>query len=110
MTSLDEVGRKLVPRQGSEIGCLELLDNRRYVTTLTPGSKPRCRSISGWSIVASHYSIMAACGDIDLMQASRWLATGVSLIAIEVFKMQHDPFGIIEIAGEPVQCFRRAAQ
>ena len=39
--SLGEVGRnKLVPRKGSEIGCLELLDNRRYVTALTPGSKP----------------------------------------------------------------------
>jgi Domain of unknown function (DUF4868) len=38
--SLDEVGRKLAPRKGSEIGCLELLDNRRYVTALTPGSKP----------------------------------------------------------------------
>ena len=38
--SLDKVGRKLAPSNGSEIGCLELLDNRRYVTALTRGSKP----------------------------------------------------------------------
>jgi hypothetical protein len=38
--TLDTVGRKLAPRKGSEIACLELLDNRRYVTALKPGPKP----------------------------------------------------------------------
>jgi hypothetical protein len=37
---LEEVGRKLAPRNGSEIACLELLDNRRYTTMLKPGAKP----------------------------------------------------------------------
>jgi hypothetical protein len=34
---LEKAGRKMVPRKGSEIGCLELLDDRRYTTTLKPG-------------------------------------------------------------------------
>jgi len=37
---LEKAGRKMVPGKGSEIGCLELLDDRRYTTTLKPGSKP----------------------------------------------------------------------
>lgn len=37
---LENVGRKLAPGKGSEIACLELLDNRRYTTTLKPGPKP----------------------------------------------------------------------
>ena len=37
---LEKAGRKMVPRKGSEIGCLELLDDRRYTTTLKPGTKP----------------------------------------------------------------------
>ena len=37
---LDMAGRKLTPKEGSEIGCLELLDHRRYTTTLRPGAKP----------------------------------------------------------------------
>lgn len=37
---LENVGRKVAPRKGSEIACLELLDNRRYITTLKPGPKP----------------------------------------------------------------------
>ena len=38
--ALDNVGRKLTPARGNEIACLELLDNRRYTTTLKPGPKP----------------------------------------------------------------------
>ena len=38
--ALENVGRKLAPGKGSEIACLELLDNRRYITTLKPGPKP----------------------------------------------------------------------
>jgi Putative transposase/Kiwa protein KwaB-like len=38
--ALDNVGRKLAPVRGNEIACLKLLDNRRYTTTLKPGSKP----------------------------------------------------------------------
>jgi hypothetical protein len=34
------------------------------------------------------------------MQAARRPAKGIWLIAIEMFKMQHDPFRVIEIAGE----------
>jgi hypothetical protein len=37
---LEKVGRKLAPRKGSEIACLELLDDRRYITTLKSGPKP----------------------------------------------------------------------
>jgi hypothetical protein len=37
---LETAGRKLRPGHGSEIACLELLDNRRYTTTLKPGPKP----------------------------------------------------------------------
>lgn len=37
---LEKAGRKLAPGKGSEIACLELLDNRRYTTTLKPGPKP----------------------------------------------------------------------
>ena len=38
---LENVGHnKLAPQEGSEIGCLELLDNRRYTTALTTGGKP----------------------------------------------------------------------
>jgi hypothetical protein len=43
---------------------------------------------------------MAVRGKPNLMQATRRVAKAVSLIAIEMFKMQHDPFGVIEIAGE----------
>jgi hypothetical protein len=38
--ALENVGRKLAPGRGSEIACLELLDNRRYTTTLKSGPKP----------------------------------------------------------------------
>lgn len=38
--TLGKAGRKLVPTKGSEIGCLELLDNRRYTTALKPGVRP----------------------------------------------------------------------
>jgi hypothetical protein len=38
--ALENVGRKLGPVRGSEIACLELLDNRRYITALKPGPKP----------------------------------------------------------------------
>jgi hypothetical protein len=37
---LVKAGRKLAPGKGSEIGCLEILDHRRYTTTLRPGLKP----------------------------------------------------------------------
>jgi hypothetical protein len=37
---LEKVGRKLVPKAGDEIGCLELLDHRRYTTALKGGPKP----------------------------------------------------------------------
>lgn len=37
---LGAAGRKIVPKKGSEIGCLELLDHRRYTTALRPGLKP----------------------------------------------------------------------
>ena len=37
---LEQKGRKLVPAKGSEIGCLEMLDDRRYTTALKPGPKP----------------------------------------------------------------------
>ena len=37
---LEKVGRKLVPKAGDEIGCLELLDHRRYTTALKAGPKP----------------------------------------------------------------------
>jgi hypothetical protein len=34
------VGRKLAPAAGSELGILEMLDDRRYTTALKPGQKP----------------------------------------------------------------------
>ena len=37
---LERAGRKLSPAKGSELGCLELLDHRRYTTALRPGQKP----------------------------------------------------------------------
>jgi Domain of unknown function (DUF4868) len=37
---LEKKGSKLIPARGSEIGCLELLDDRRYTTALKPGPKP----------------------------------------------------------------------
>lgn len=37
---LEKAGRKMAPMKGSETGCLELLDHRRYTTTLKPGPKP----------------------------------------------------------------------
>jgi Domain of unknown function (DUF4868) len=37
---LEMKGHKLVPAKGSEIGCLEMLDDRRYTTSLKPGPKP----------------------------------------------------------------------
>ena len=50
---------------------------------------------------------MAACRNPDLMQAPRGGAIGAASIAIEVLKMQHDPFVAIEIPGEGVQSSRR---
>lgn len=38
--ALERAGRKLAPARGSEIGCLEILDHRRYTTALRPGPKP----------------------------------------------------------------------
>jgi hypothetical protein len=37
---LKKKGRNLIPEKGSEIGCLEMLDDRRYTTALKPGPKP----------------------------------------------------------------------
>jgi hypothetical protein len=37
---LEVSGRKLTPMRGSEIACLELLDDRRYTTALKPGARP----------------------------------------------------------------------
>lgn len=37
---LERSGRKLAPARGSEVGCLELLDHRRYTTALRPGQEP----------------------------------------------------------------------
>lgn len=37
---LIENGRKLTPAKGSELGVLEMLDDRRYTTALKPGQKP----------------------------------------------------------------------
>jgi hypothetical protein len=37
---LENAGRKLIPREGSELGFLEMLDDRRYTTALRSGSKP----------------------------------------------------------------------
>lgn len=37
---LERSHRKLTPAKGSELGCLELLDHRRYTTALRPGSRP----------------------------------------------------------------------
>lgn len=37
---LERSNRKLTPAKGSELGCLELLDHRRYTTALRPGSRP----------------------------------------------------------------------
>jgi hypothetical protein len=37
---LEHTGGKLVPLKGSEIGLLEMLDDRRYTTALRPGPKP----------------------------------------------------------------------
>jgi Domain of unknown function (DUF4868) len=36
----DKKGLKLCPAKGSEIGCLEMLDDRRYTTALKSGPKP----------------------------------------------------------------------
>jgi len=36
---LVETGRKLAPATGSELGILEMLDDRRYTTALKPGQK-----------------------------------------------------------------------
>jgi hypothetical protein len=38
--ALEKAGRKMTPAKGSEIGCLELLDHRRYTTTLGLSPKP----------------------------------------------------------------------
>ena len=37
---LIENGRKLTPEKGSELGVLEMLDDRRYTTALKTGQKP----------------------------------------------------------------------
>jgi hypothetical protein len=37
---LMEIARKLTPEKGSELGCLEMLDDRRYTTALKSGPKP----------------------------------------------------------------------
>lgn len=37
---LKKSGAKLVPERGSEIGCLEMLDDRRYTTSFRKGPKP----------------------------------------------------------------------
>jgi hypothetical protein len=36
---LEKMGRKLTPAKGNELGCLELLDDRRYTAALRPGPK-----------------------------------------------------------------------
>ncbi|WP_422001735.1 Kiwa anti-phage protein KwaB-like domain-containing protein [Reyranella sp.] len=36
---LRRAGDKIVPAKGSELGCLEILDHRRYTTALRPGPK-----------------------------------------------------------------------
>src|SRR3984893_6211885 len=37
---LKRTGTKIVPDKGSELGCLEMLDDRRYTTALRSGAKP----------------------------------------------------------------------
>ena len=37
---LENTGGKFVPAKGSEIGLLEMLDDRRYTTALKPGPRP----------------------------------------------------------------------
>jgi Domain of unknown function (DUF4868) len=37
---LENIGGKFVPAKGSEIGLLEMLDDRRYTTALKPGPRP----------------------------------------------------------------------
>ena len=57
-------------------------------------------SISCGGVVASHKPIVAADESPNLMQAARWAAKSVSLIAIEMLKMQNDPLRVFQIAGE----------
>jgi hypothetical protein len=52
---------------------------------------------------------MAPYGNPDLMQASRGGAIGIVSIAHEVLKVQDDSPQVIEINGEGVQSFGRAA-
>jgi hypothetical protein len=37
---LKKAGHKWTPCEGSELGCLELLDDRRYTTAIRSGTKP----------------------------------------------------------------------
>jgi hypothetical protein len=66
-------------------------------------------SISCRSIVASQKPIVAPYGNPDLMQAPRDGAIGIISIAQEVLKVQDDSLQVIEINGEGVQSFGRAA-
>jgi len=44
---LQAAGRKIAPAKGSELGCLQLLDYRRYTIALAPGQKPAFVAGSG---------------------------------------------------------------
>lgn len=65
--------------------------------------------ISFRSIIASKKPKVAPYGNPDLMQASRGGAIGIVSVAQEVLKVQDDSPQVIEINGEGVQSFGRAA-
>jgi hypothetical protein len=45
----------------------------------------------------------------NLMQATGRIAEGIALIAMKIFKVQHDSLGVIKIASEMVQSLWCAA-
>ncbi len=64
----------------------------------------------GFREIAADRLKMVASRLIDFMQARTGLTTeSVSLLAVEVLKVQYDAVHIVRKAGERMQCLRRAA-
>jgi len=66
-------------------------------------------SIAHGSVVAPYKPIAASAEDIDLMQAPRGAAVHAAAVAGQILKMQDDLSGVVAVAGEIMQGFRRAA-
>jgi hypothetical protein len=91
--------------------CMKSAESGQFRTLdyLGLGGPMLTNSISRRSVVASHQCVMPARRNPNLMQTARRIAEGVSLIAMKIFKVQHDPLGVIKIASEMVQSLWCAA-